>query len=114
MIFISPWHFEHLNMKYDNFTAMTTDGFLDCALRSFKNGQATERFEDAPIRVIEYADFLCPDCLFMHEQLNRMVIGTLPYAQLWAIFQSLLAEGEKAGDKRFLENWVEFQPKKKK
>ena len=34
--------------------------------------QSTERFEDAPIRVIEYADFLCPDCLFMYEQLNRL------------------------------------------
>ena len=198
--------------------------------------QSTERFEDAPIRVIEYADFLCPDCLFMYEQLNRlkaefagkiniafqffpleakcntvvekdrhpgacdlsyiaakdpanfaaiyneifshfeeakdpqwraelarkygvesaltdpavkdlvgriiatgaefektssqyahgirstptlivnnrMIIGTLPYAQLRAIFESLVAESNKTGDKRFLENWVEFQPKKKK
>jgi protein-disulfide isomerase len=25
--------------------------------------QATENFEDAPIRIIEYADFQCPDCL---------------------------------------------------
>ena len=203
----------------------------------FWTAQATERFEDAPIRVIEYADFLCPDCLFMSEQLNRlkaefagkiniafqffpldkcntvvvekggkhsgacdlsyiaaydpakfaaihdeifahfqeardpqwradlakkhgleaalsdkntidlvqriidtgaeyektsdkfahgirstptlivnnrMIIGTLPYGQLRAIFESLVAEGEKTGDRRFLENWVEFQPKKKK
>jgi len=198
--------------------------------------QSTERFEDAPIRVIEYADFLCPDCLFMYEQLNRlkaefagkiniafqffpleakcntvvdkdrhpgacdlsyiaakdpasfisiyneifshfeeakdpqwraelarkygvesaltdpavkdlvqrivatgteyektstqyahgirstptlivnnrMIIGTLPYAQLRAIFESLLAESNKTGDRRFLENWVDFKPKKKK
>jgi len=202
----------------------------------FWTAQATERFEDAPIRVIEYADFLCPDCLFMYEQLNRlkaefagkiniafqffplegkcntvveknlhpgacdlcyiaahdpakfaaihdeifvhfqeakdpqwradlakkygveaaltdpntkdliqrimntgaeyektsqqyshgirstptlivnnrMIIGTLPYGQLRAVFESLVAEAGKTGDKRFLENWVEFQPKKKK
>jgi protein-disulfide isomerase len=201
----------------------------------FMIAQSTERFEDAPIRVIEYADFLCPDCLFMYEQLNRlksefagkiniafqffpleakcntvvekdrhpgacdlsyisakdpasfpaiyneifshfeeakdpqwradlarkynvesaltdpgvkslvdriiatgaeyektstqyahgirstptlivnnrMIIGTLPYAQLRAIFEALIAESGKTGDKRYLENWVEFQPKKK-
>jgi len=203
----------------------------------FMIAQATDRFQDAPIRVIEYADFLCPDCLFMHEQLtrlkaefagkiniafqffpldacnevvaqkanrhpgacdlsyiaaqdpgkfveiyndifshfleardpqwridlarrygveaaladqntkdlvhrimntgseydktsdqfahgirstptlivnNRMIIGTLPYGQLRAIFEALLEESGKTGDKRFLENWVEFQPPKKK
>lgn len=202
----------------------------------FMTAQATERFEDAPIQVIEYADFLCPDCLFMYEQLNRlkadfagkiniafqffplegkcntvvdkdrhpggcdlsyiaakdpakfsaihdeifshfqeardpqwraelakkygveaaltdqatkdlvqkiintgseyektsknfahgirstptlivnnrMIIGTLPYGQLKAVFESLVAADAKTGDKRFLENWVDFQPKKKK
>jgi len=201
----------------------------------FMIAQSTDRFEDASIRVIEYADFLCPDCLFMYEQLNRlktefagkiniafqffpleakcntvvdkdrhpgacdlsyiaakdpasfvsiyneifshfeeakdpqwraelarkygvesaltdpavkdlvqrivatgteyektstqyahgirstptlivnnrMIIGTLPYAQLRAIFESLLAESNKTGDRRFLENWVDFKPKKK-
>ena len=34
--------------------------------------QATDRFEDAPIRVIEYADFLCPDCRYLTEQLDRL------------------------------------------
>ena len=38
----------------------------------FWTAQATERFDDAPIRVIEYADFRCPDCLFMYELLNRL------------------------------------------
>jgi protein-disulfide isomerase len=197
--------------------------------------QSTDRFEDAPIQVIEYADFLCPDCLFLYEQLNRlksefagkiniafqffpleakcntvvekdrhpgacdlaylaakdpasfvsiyneifshfeeakdpewratlarkynvesalsdpavkelvgriiatgaeyektsaqyshgirstptlivnnrMIIGTLPYPQLRAIFESLVAESGKTGDKRFLENWVPVPPKKK-
>jgi len=34
--------------------------------------RATEKFEDAPIRVVEYADFLCPDCLFLFGQLQRL------------------------------------------
>lgn len=197
--------------------------------------KSTERFEDAPIRVVEYVDFLCPDCLFLYKQLkllkqeykgkiniafqffpldsqcnqvveknlhpgacdlsymaaydpakfnaihdeifenfakarnpewraqlarkygvegaladpatrelvqriintgaeyektsdryahgirstptmiinNRMVIGTLPYAQLKAIFESLLTEGKEPGQGRFLENWVDFRPTKK-
>jgi protein-disulfide isomerase/uncharacterized membrane protein len=46
---------------------------------------------------------------------NRMIIGTLPYAHLKAIFESLLSEGvPAAGGKRFLENWVEFAAPKKK
>ncbi|MGB2843223.1 MAG: vitamin K epoxide reductase family protein [Candidatus Aminicenantaceae bacterium] len=32
--------------------------------------RSTENFEDAPIQVIEYVDFLCPDCLFLTQQLN--------------------------------------------
>lgn len=34
--------------------------------------KATERFEDAPIQIIEYADFLCPDCLFLYQELSRL------------------------------------------
>lgn len=34
--------------------------------------QATPRWEDAPIRIVEYADYLCPDCLFLHQQLARL------------------------------------------
>ncbi len=36
---------------------------------------------------------------------NRMIIGTLAYPQLKAIFQSLVDEKQKPGEKRFLENW---------
>ena len=200
--------------------------------------KATERFEDAPIRIVEYVDFLCPDCLFLYKQMkqledeykgkiniafqffpldgtcnqvvpekgnkhpgacdlsfiaahdpakfnqihdeifenfekarnpewraqlakkygveaaltdqstkdlvlkiintgaeydktsdkfsygirstptlivnNRMIIGTLPYAQLKAIFESLLSESGTAGSQRFMENWVDLEPAKKK
>jgi uncharacterized membrane protein/predicted DsbA family dithiol-disulfide isomerase len=183
--------------------------------------RASERFEDAPIRVVQYSDLLCPDCLFLnivfqffpleakcntvvekdlhpgacelslmalydpakfkaiHDEVfensqkakspewraglarkygveaalndaatrellqriintgaeyektsdkyahgvrstptmiinNRMVIGTLPYAHLKAIFESLLSEGGKAGQPgRFMENWVDTRPKTK-
>lgn len=34
--------------------------------------RSTDRFEDAPIQVIEFSDFLCPDCLFLTQQLNRL------------------------------------------
>ena len=34
--------------------------------------RSTERFEDAPIQVIEYADFGCPDCLFLNRQIEQL------------------------------------------
>ena len=34
--------------------------------------QATENFEDAPIRVVEYADLLCSDCAFLAKQLDLL------------------------------------------
>jgi uncharacterized membrane protein/predicted DsbA family dithiol-disulfide isomerase len=34
--------------------------------------RSTDKFEDAPIQVIEYADFLCPDCLYLHGQLAKL------------------------------------------
>jgi uncharacterized membrane protein/protein-disulfide isomerase len=43
---------------------------------------------------------------------NRMIIGTLPYDHLKAIFQALVEEHE-GGPKKFIENWVEPARKKK-
>jgi uncharacterized membrane protein len=37
---------------------------------------------------------------------NRMLIGTLPYEQLRAIFHALVEESE-GGERRFMESWVE-------
>ncbi len=34
--------------------------------------RATENFEEAPIRIVEYADFLCPDCLLLFRQLEQL------------------------------------------
>lgn len=36
---------------------------------------------------------------------NRMIIGTLPYDQLRAIFQALLDEHERGEGSQFIENW---------
>ncbi|MEN6311696.1 MAG: hypothetical protein ABFD80_09205, partial [Acidobacteriota bacterium] len=43
---------------------------------------------------------------------NRMIIGTLPYQHLRAIFQALVEERE-GGTKRFIENWVPPTRRKK-
>ena len=44
---------------------------------------------------------------------NRMIIGTLPYDHLKAIFQALVEEHE-GGPKKFIENWVAPAKKKKR
>jgi len=36
--------------------------------------RSTENFEDAPIRIVEYVDFLCSDCLYSTQQLNMLKI----------------------------------------
>ena len=34
--------------------------------------KSTDKFEDAAIQVVEYADFLCPDCLYLAQQLDQL------------------------------------------
>ncbi len=38
----------------------------------FWTAKATEKFEDAPIQVVEYVDFLCPDCLYLTQQMDKL------------------------------------------
>jgi protein-disulfide isomerase len=45
---------------------------LPSTISPYWTARATERFEDAPIQVIEYADFLCPDCLYLSGQLEKL------------------------------------------
>lgn len=58
----------------------------------FRTASAAEVWEDAPIRLIEFSDFLCPDCLFLTQQLDRLkqeFAGRLSVA-----FQFFPLEGE--------------------
>jgi protein-disulfide isomerase len=34
--------------------------------------KATDRFEDAPIRIVAYEDLLCPDCKLLGDQIKRL------------------------------------------
>lgn len=34
--------------------------------------RSTEEFSQAPVRIVEYADLLCPDCRFLADQLHRL------------------------------------------
>ncbi|NIM50194.1 MAG: thioredoxin domain-containing protein [Gemmatimonadales bacterium] len=45
---------------------------LPSVISPFMTVQSTENFEDAPIRVIEYGDLLCPDCEYLNEQLELL------------------------------------------
>ncbi len=38
----------------------------------FWTARATANFDEAPIRIIEYADFLCSDCVFLYSQLKQL------------------------------------------
>lgn len=38
----------------------------------FWTARSTEKFEEAPIQVVEYADFLCPDCRYLTQQLDEL------------------------------------------
>ncbi len=38
----------------------------------FWTAKAAETFEGAPLRVVEYADFLCPDCLYLYQELKTL------------------------------------------
>jgi len=41
-------------------------------LSPYWSARSTEKFEDAAIQVIEYTDFLCPDCLYLARQLDEL------------------------------------------
>ncbi len=41
-------------------------------ISTYRTASATEVFEDAPIRVVEFADLLCSDCRYLNEQIARL------------------------------------------
>jgi len=38
----------------------------------YMTARSSEKFEDATIQIIEYVDFLCPDCFYLTQQLDRL------------------------------------------
>jgi protein-disulfide isomerase len=55
--------------QFFNLPTVSTPSFLS----PFWKVRSTARFEDAPLRLIEYADLLCSDCLYLNTQLDRLV-----------------------------------------
>ncbi len=45
---------------------------LPSVISPYRPVSSAEKFEDAPIQVVEYADFLCPDCLFLSRQMSKL------------------------------------------
>ena len=41
-------------------------------LSPFWTVRSTERWEDAPIRIVEYGDLLCSDCLVLNQQMEQL------------------------------------------
>jgi protein-disulfide isomerase/uncharacterized membrane protein len=58
----------HVVKEYFNLPTVKYPSFIS----PFMTAKATDRFEDAPIQVVEYADFRCPDCLFLTQQLSKL------------------------------------------
>ncbi|MCL7963715.1 MAG: thioredoxin domain-containing protein [marine benthic group bacterium] len=42
------------------------------SISQYRTASATPEFEEAPIRIVEYADLLCSDCRILDEQLKRL------------------------------------------
>ena len=38
----------------------------------YMTARSSKKFEEAPIQIIEYVDFLCPDCFYLTQQLARL------------------------------------------
>jgi uncharacterized membrane protein len=54
--------------EYYNLATVEWPSFIS----PFWTAKSTENFEDAPIRVVEYGDLLCSDCLILHRQLQEL------------------------------------------
>jgi protein-disulfide isomerase/uncharacterized membrane protein len=97
----------HLAEKYGAEAALTDPAVKDLVLRIINTGAEYEKTSEKYAHGIRSTPTMIIN--------NRMVIGTLPYAHLKAIFESLLSSGTPAaGERRFLENWVGAPPAKPK
>ncbi len=41
-------------------------------ISSYRTASATDDFHAAPVRIVEFADPLCSDCQYLHEQMSRL------------------------------------------
>jgi len=102
----SPEWRVRLAQKYGVEAALTDPAVKDLILRIINTGAEYEKTSDKYAHGIRSTPTMIIN--------NRMIIGTLPYAHLKAIFESLLSEGGQTGASgRFMENWVDTRPKKK-
>ena len=102
----SPEWREALAKKYDVEAALTDPATWDLVQRIINTGAEYEKTSDKFAHGIRSTPTLIVN--------NRMIIGTLPYAHIKAIFESLLsADGQAGGKGRFMENWVDRRPRKK-
>ncbi len=102
----SPEWRAELAKKYGVEAALTDPAVKDLVQRIINTGAEYEKTSDKYAHGVRSTPTLIVN--------NRMIIGTLPYAHLKAIFESLLSEGGRAGGEgRFMENWVDTRPKKK-
>jgi uncharacterized membrane protein/protein-disulfide isomerase len=86
-----------LAQRYGVEAALTHDETRDLVHRIMRTGAEYEKNHE----LYEHGIRSTPTMIIN----NRMIIGTLPYEHLRAIFQALL--DQQAGERRFLENWVE-------
>ncbi|MDY0232310.1 MAG: thioredoxin domain-containing protein, partial [Candidatus Saccharicenans sp.] len=100
------WRLE-LAKKYGVEAALTDDRTKELVKQIIETGKEYQKTSDR----YSYGIRSTPTMIIN----NRMIIGTLPYAHLKAIIESLLAEQEEpeTGQTRFLENWVDTRQIKK-
>jgi uncharacterized membrane protein len=58
----------HIIREYYNLPRVESPSIIS----PFMTMQSTEEFDQAPIQVIEYVDFRCPDCLYLNRQLDQL------------------------------------------
>jgi len=93
-----------LARKYGTENAMADAGVRDLVERIINTGAEYEKTSDKYSHGIRSTPTMIIN--------NRMIIGTLPYQHLRAIFQALVEERE-GGTRKFIENWVPPARRKK-
>jgi protein-disulfide isomerase len=91
------WRAE-LGRRYGVEAALTDSATVDLVHRIMNTGREYEKTHDTYAHGIRSTPTIILN--------NRMIIGTLPYQHLRAIFQALVDEHEGRETQTFLENWA--------